>query len=123
MEGYQNENRWINLSALPRCPYGNASRIKWSDCVGKSVPFEYDNVSGQIHIVEYDIQLSKYNRNVPLLKIYIDKYVPTSIEVPTSVLLKCNLADMVGNKIVDLAPHKIIEKNNNIEVVKEKEMI
>lgn len=95
MEGYQNEDRWINLSALPRCPYGNASRIKWSDCVGKSVPFKYDNVSGQIHIVEYDIQLSKYNRNVSLLKIYIDK-----MEYIKNNILNSNLTSYLdANKI------------------------
>ena len=42
-------HKYINLDELPR----NGKIIDWSNCVGKYIYFEYDNVKGYIEILEY----------------------------------------------------------------------
>ena len=42
-------HKYINLDELPR----NGKVIDWSNCVGKYIYFEYDNVKGYIEILEY----------------------------------------------------------------------
>ena len=47
MEGYISEDRWIDLSGLPRNSWG----IDWKHSVGYELPFNYDNVKSIIKIV------------------------------------------------------------------------
>lgn len=51
MEGYINENRWIDLSRLPRTK--NGKYIDWQKSMGLDVPFQFDSANGVIKLVTH----------------------------------------------------------------------
>jgi hypothetical protein len=97
MEGYINENRWVDLSGLPRSKWG----IAWKDSVGYEVPFNYDNIKGYIKIERCEVRTNQ----TPILYITIDKYIPTPHKIHTSQLLYCQIHRLVTNRIADMAPY------------------
>lgn len=104
MEGYVNENRWIDLSGLPHFN-GGCSLINWAKCAGHKVPFKYDNVVGEINILTYR-QHPRYSK--ALLTIYIEKYTEEPIEVDASYFTHCRLRALVSNKIIDVRPDLVV---------------
>ena len=91
MEGYINENRWIDLSVLPR----HGEHISWVESVGYIVPFQYENIKGNINIVGLG------NTNFDIY-ITIDKYVPQPRKICIANLRKCELRKLVYNRIIDI---------------------
>ena len=46
---------WIDLSDLPRWESGkNKGKINWKESVGYKCKFKYDDIEGEIEIVDYD---------------------------------------------------------------------
>lgn len=103
MEGYINENRWIDLSGLSRISRGNKSVIDWKHSVGCELPFKYDDVSGNIKIEQYITQ-EKHDSS---LYITIDKYVPQFHKIRGTQLATCQIHNLVSNRIVNVAPELI----------------
>ncbi len=94
MEGYINENRWIDLSGLPRTKHGK--HIDWWRSIGLEVPFQFDMVNGVIKLVSHG-QKDK-------IFITIDKYVDEPVQIGTHLLTSCLLYKLVGNKVADARP-------------------
>ena len=103
MEGYINENRWIDLSGLPHFK-GKCHFINWKECAGYKVPFKYYNVSGEICILDCK-QHPRYSKT--MLTIYIDKYTVQPIEVDTGFMVHCRLTYLVENRIADVKPELV----------------
>lgn len=97
------KNKWVDLSNLPT--KNNGKHIDWKNSVGMSVDFQYEVVSGQIHIVGHKVVKSANGQNMVMISIVIDKYVPEPIYVYTKVLKCCELRHLVHNKIADVTPH------------------
>lgn len=97
MEGYINENRWVDLSGLPRFN-GKSRLINWKQCVGCIVPFRYDVAYGNIHILDYKI------KSIPTLVITIDKYATAPFEVSSDFFMSCRIKRYVENRIIDFRP-------------------
>ena len=94
MEGYINENRWIDLSGLPRTK--NDKYIDWQKSIGLKVPFQFDSVTGIIKLVARDKRGKIF--------ITIDKYVDEPIKIGTNWLIYCWLYRLVGNRVADVRP-------------------
>jgi transposase len=107
MEGYIDENRWIDLSGLPRNSWG----IDWKFSVGHMLPFQYNTASGYIKIEQCETSPNKR----PILYITIDKYVPCPRKVHIHQLLYCQIHRLVSNRIADVAPHLIPYLKNPID--------
>ena len=54
--------RRVDLSKLPTKKYGTGTCIDWKKAVGQKIPFCYDNVRGELTIVEH--QKENYNDKV-----------------------------------------------------------
>ncbi len=92
MEGYINENRWVDLSGLPRTK--NGKYIDWQKSIGLEVPFRFDGVSGIIKLISHDKRDKIF--------ITIDKYAEKPVRIGTNWLTSCLLYRLVGNKVVDV---------------------
>lgn len=97
------KNKWVDLSSLPT--KNNGKNIDWKNSVGASVDFHYETISGKIHIMGHKIVKSTNGRNMVMVSITIDKYVPDPMYVYIKVLRCCELRHLVYNKIADVAPH------------------
>lgn len=102
-----NKNRWVDLSNLPQFKFNNEMRIQWENSVGCCVPFQYDDVCDQIHIVGYRKQKTSKNRHKAMLSIIIGKYIPEPIEVRSDFITNCQLYNVVTNRIINVAPELI----------------
>ena len=54
--------RRVDLSKLPTKKYGTGTCIDWKKAVGQKIPFCYDNVRGELTIVEH--KKENYNDKV-----------------------------------------------------------
>ena len=97
MEGYINENRWIDLSGLPRTK--NGKYIDWQKSIGLEVPFCFDGVQNTIKLLRHG--------GKDKIFISIDKYASDPTKVGTGWLTSCLLYRLVGNKIADKRPDLI----------------
>ena len=97
MEGYINENRWIDLSGLPRTK--NGKYIDWKKSIGLEVPFQFDSANGVIKLVAHD-QRDK-------IFITIDRYIEEPVKIGTNWLASCLLYRLVGNKVADVRPDMV----------------
>lgn len=93
MEGYIDENRWVDLSHLPR----KGSVIDWTNSIGFQIPFKYNNISGNINIV------GRSNSNNAVM-VTIDKYVTQPRKVYIGNIRNCELQKFINNKIADKRP-------------------
>lgn len=101
MEGYINENQWVDLSGLPRRKFGNSTHIDWKNSNGAILPFMYKGISGYINILKYNL------KNNSLL-IYINGYSkPDGDIVYLDTLRLCKLGRVLHKKIIDIAPELI----------------
>lgn len=107
MEGYIDENRWIDLSVLPK--RDGTGWIDWKHCIGIHMAFQYEEVQGFIRVVDYD-----YGG----LLITIDKYVVEPYRISVQALRDCYIHHLVANKIVDKAPHLIVYLKNKNDAYK-----
>ena len=98
MEGYINENRWIDLSGLPRLN-GSSRKINWRASIGYSVPFKYNSIDGHINIVKYD-----RNNHSTCVYITINKFVDEPRKITIKTLKECYLEHLIGNRIVVCNP-------------------
>ena len=94
MEGYINENRWIDLSGLPRTKHGKY--IDWQKSIGLEAPFQFDRVNGVIKLVSHGSRDKIF--------ITIDKYADEPVKIGTYWLTSCLLYKLVGNKVADIRP-------------------
>ena len=100
MEGYINENRWVNLENLPKCQHNKSPNcIDWQSTVGCIVPFCFNNVIGQINILNY----KKDGRRSKLL-ISINKYLDDPIWVRSDFITNCQFHNILSNRIINKAP-------------------
>ena len=97
MEGYINENRWIDLSGLPRTK--NGKYIDWQKSIGLEVPFRFDSASGIIKLISHDKRDKIF--------ITIDRYAEKPVKIGTNWLVSCLLYRLVGNKVADIKPDMI----------------
>ena len=103
MEGYIDENRWIDLSGLPR----KHGQIDWANSVGCQTKFQYDEFNGVAHILHVDLRLRK-------LRIFIEKYtLPDGVDIPMYYFQQCML-ERIFNRIICRNP-SIIPYLDNIE--------
>lgn len=107
MDGYLNENRWVDLSELPRLKHGENGIIDWHKSVGYTLRFQYDSIIGQIHIVSARMAKNSCNKRQSLISITIDRYIEQPIEIHPSTLRYCKLNHLVKNKIIDICPHMV----------------
>ena len=112
MEGYIDENRWIDLSKLPRKQHSNKMIINWKNSIGYVIPFQYYQAHGDIHILNYKTK-GTY-RSTPVLEITIGQYVTTPFEVGIDTLFGCKIKRYVENRIVDFR-YDLIEYLDNPE--------
>ena len=101
MEGYINENRWIDFSELPRRLYGSKTRIDWKNSVGYVLPFKYDQIESFLTICDYEIDRAK---NRYYVYIYIENYLPEATRISTAELSRFELHRFLRHKIADYAP-------------------
>lgn len=106
-KGVVSETRWIDLTQLPRMYGGNRSDIDWSKSTGYVLSYRYDDINGNINIIDTVYRNKSGGKRKAALIITIDKYVPTPIEIDSSILIRCRLYQYVKNKIVDKAPQLI----------------
>ena len=101
MEGYINENRWVDLSKLPRKKHGTRICIDWSKSIGESLPFLYDGISGNMKILNY----KKSNNS---FVVYVDGYTRTDGDIIyLSTIQNCELKRLLTKKIIDGAPEMV----------------
>lgn len=111
MEGYINENRWIDLSGLPRVK--NRPYIDWGYSVGYVIPFRYKKANGYIHILDHkEIRVNQRVRHT--LLITIDKYATNPFWVRSKFLTDCSIKRYVENRIIDFRPD-LVQYLDNID--------
>lgn len=103
MEGYIDENRWIDLSGLPRTTYGNKTRIDWKNSIGHEVPFKYNQACGNIQIIDHKL----INSGDSVLLITIDKYVSEPYQIYATSFLHGKIKHLVANRIIDVKPELV----------------
>ena len=104
----------VFLDDLPRKKYGENERINWKESIGYKIKFIYENIEGEIEIVDY---YKKNNKEY--LKV---KYIKNILEIRTCSVSNCNLGrllnktydnykynigDIIGNKFSEI---KILEQ-------------
>ena len=106
MEGYIDENQWIDLSVLPRRP-GTTGQFDWKNSVGLSLQFMYKGIRGEVKIIGY--------QEGTVLKVYIDGYTAGEYDLAYTYTLKqCQLRNLLRKKVVDTNPELIqYLKNKN----------
>ena len=83
--------RKVYLDNLPRSKSGKT--IKWEECIGKNVEFEYDDIFGVLKIIDY-----KSDGKHPFIKV---KYGNDSKWVRTQILQLCFIGGIIGaDKVV-----------------------
>ena len=100
---YKSEDIWVDLSGLPQFQFNNKTHVSWEQTVGYCVPFQYNNVCGEINIVGYKQQKITHNRHRAILSIIIDKYVPEPIDVRSDFITNCQFYNILSNRIVNKA--------------------
>lgn len=95
-----NASRFIDLSNAPLCMNG----ISWMDCIGFKFPFHFDDIIGEVEILNVDSK----NRTI---SIFIDGYTPnTGYDIYASDLVKCNLYNCLfvkNNTVINNRPDLI----------------
>ena len=86
--------RRVDLSKLPTKKYGVGTCIDWKKAVGQKIPFCYDNVRGELTIVEH--QKGNYNDKVKREKaikkgILENKYIELDFRYSKNEYLKKSL--------------------------------
>ena len=81
--------RKVFLEELPHSQSGKT--IKWRECIGEDVKFEYDDIKGYLKIIDYQ---NKNNKN-PKLKILFNK---TENWIYASQLRTSNIGLLIGGK-------------------------
>ena len=88
--------------------FRNGKVIKWIDSIGKKIHFIYDNIEGDIQIIDYDKELS----------IVTYKYDNTIYRQTSTALKNCELGKMLFNEfkynIGDILNN---EQNKNIKII------
>lgn len=74
----------VFLENLPKQKGYNGKRISWKDSIGEKVKFEYNDICGEVEIVDY--------KNP---KLYL-KYKNSLKEITTSKFIKCELGRIIG---------------------------
>lgn len=98
MEGYIDENNWIDLSALPRV-HGNS--IYWDKSIGMTVPFKYQGKSGEMTILER-------LREKHGVRVFVENYTDKNgYTLETYALRHCKLSGLLRKNILVDAPHVI----------------
>lgn len=98
MEGYINENKWVDLSKLPKFLRNGKECIDWAKSIGCIVPFNYNGALGNIKILKY---YAKNNK----IEVYIPGYTKGNYDVVyTSTLKQCQLNNILRSKIIDTNP-------------------
>ena len=88
----KNTRCFVDLSNLPRIKE-NGIRISWEKSVGYKVPFVYNDIKGEIEILEY-----LYQNKYPKVNV---RYKNKIIEMPTYMIANCNLGNLLGTKTSD----------------------
>lgn len=100
MKEKQNIVKYIDESVLPRKYHGDKCVIDWTKSVGISIPFIYDNIHGDVVILEDHYKNNRHN-----VRIYIEKFTDEcGYIVSKSSLLSCSLYNIVGCKIINSRP-------------------
>ena len=94
-------HKFLDTSNLPKLN-GKSQRINWRDCIGKSVYFEYDNLKGNIKILDYK---SAYNSTQNQLFLQCDD---TFLTTCTSNFFKLNIPTLFN---LNYSRHYRIAKN------------
>lgn len=97
-----NNNRWVDLSVLPKKQKGNNLVIDWIKSIGCNIPFRYDDVCDYIRIVDY-----KRENKEGVVTITVPKYAESPIRMQIGSLLYCQLSHLFENKIADKYPEII----------------
>ena len=80
--------RKVFLDELPKNKYGNKQRIDWENSIGYKVKFIYDDIEGEVEIIDY----IKENQH-PSIYIY---YNNKSHRIYTDNFLKCALGELLN---------------------------
>lgn len=81
--------RKVFLEELPHSQSGKT--IKWRECIGEDVKFEYDDIKGYLKIIDYQNK----NNKKPKLKILFNK---TENWIYASQLRTSNIGLLIGAK-------------------------
>lgn len=113
MEGYINENRWIDLSGLPKIPRGKwKGKVDWKNSIGCEIPFKYDNVESSVHVLGYERSNNTY------IWMTIDNYVPEPRKFCVQYVVKCEFNHFLYNRIIDNAPEMVKYLENQSDAYK-----
>lgn len=96
--------REVFLENLPMIKVGiNKGKINWNDCINLIVAFNYDDIKGEVKIIEYkkDIQRLKLN------------YKGLYFEIKTCNFIRCKLNAMINNITVSEDSKWMIEYFQN----------
>lgn len=99
MEGYINENRWIDLSGLPRTNRKN--QIDWNKSFGCIMDFMYNSIYGKIKILE---KIDQYKYRV---EFYVDSDIVEYYFHPSSIK-QCNFGMALKKPIAITHPEYIV---------------
>lgn len=98
--------RKVFLENLPK----RGNLINWRESIGYKVPFIYDDIEGEVEILEYSLNKNKLNI----------KYKNKSIKINTGNLTKCALGNIVGrytkNFKVEIG-EKIKDNNRDLNII------
>lgn len=95
------ENNFIDLSSMPR---RNNGCINWNNSVGCILPFVYNDINGNVHIVG----IENTNKRWKNLRVYIEGYTKTDYDlIPQESLRNCHLGNLLHKKIIDTNPELI----------------
>ena len=95
------ENNFIDLSSMPRKNNGD---IDWNNVIGCVLPFNYNNISGNINIVG----IVPTNKRYKTIKVYIDGYTRTDYDlISQQSLINCSIGRLLHKKIIDTNPELI----------------
>lgn len=108
--------RKIFLDELPKYKCGNKYRIDWMHSIGYKVSFIYEDVQGEVEILEY---IKNENKN-PKLKI---KYQNNYYEIALEVFKQCGLGKILGkidsNFKLDIG-QRIIDDTRDLTIIDRK---
>lgn len=102
--------KWVNIDVLPKWENTeNMGKIKWLDCIGKEVNFEYNELKGVIKILNYESNTEK------LTVQYLDDSPKKIISTNFKDGLLGNIVpkEYVSRKINDYMVGNIVKTKNN----------
>lgn len=100
----------IDLSGLPKKKHGEKEVIDWINSVNCKCKFTYDNIKGEIEIIEYDSKKSIFTI------IYNDKI----FQIKRDTLVNCyfgKLTNIRTNKFKIELNHEFKDDNRNIKII------